>query len=170
MEAEVWKDIPGYEGAYQVSSLGGVRSLDREVVTKAGEVRRYCGRVLKSAKYGRQRTHVAVVLGRGNHHPVHHLVMLAFVGPRPENAVICHENGNPTDNRLSNLRYDSLRENAIDVYRIGGALHKLTAADVEDIRKRLKGGETAASLAREYGVSQPAISDLKRGKSFGWLQ
>ena len=170
MEAEVWKDIPGYEGAYQVSSLGRVRSLDREVRTKTGVVRKMPGRVLSPGKYERQKSHLSVVLGRRNFFPVHHLVMFAFVGPRPAGAVVCHINGDPTDNRLSNLRYDSPHENAVDVYRIGGAIHKLTADDVVSIREELARGVSGAELSRRYRVSQSAISRVKLGKSFGWLQ
>ena len=166
MESEVWKDIPGYEGAYQVSSLGRVRSLDRQVVTKTGVVRNMPGKVLSPGRYD---GHMAVVLGRKNFHPVHHLVALAFFGPRPEGMQVCHTNGDPKDNRVENLRYDTPHENSVDVYRIGGAIHKLTAADVMSIRTRLVNGETGAALAREYGVSEAAISRVKLRKSFGWL-
>jgi hypothetical protein len=167
MAAEIWKDIPGYEGAYQVSSLGRVRSLDRQVVTKTGVVRNIHGKVLSPGRYD---GHTAVVLGRKRFHPVHHLVALAFFGPRPSGMQICHANGNPEDNRVENLRYDTPHENSVDVYRIGGAIHKLTIADALDIRKRLAAGETGASLAREFGVSESAISRVKKRKSFWWLE
>ncbi len=172
MDTEVWKDIPGYEGAYQVSSLGRVRSLDRVVVTKSGVERRMPGKILSPGQYekGKGKSHLSVVLGRRKFFPVHHLVLLSFVGPRPTGAVICHNNGNPKDNRLCNLRYDTQRENAKDVYRLGGAMHKLTAEDALSIRTLLAKGVRGADLAREYGVSQSAISRVKHGRSFAWLQ
>ena len=167
MEKEIWKDIPGYEGAYQVSSLGRVRSLDRQITTKTGITRNMPGKVLSPGVYD---GHTAVVLGRRRFHPVHHLVAVTFLGPRPSGMQICHTNGDPADNRVENLRYDTPHENSIDVYRIGRAIHKLTAEDALDIRKRLAAGETGASLAREYGVSQVAISRVKLRRSFWWLE
>lgn len=175
MGSEVWKDIPGYEGAYQVSSLGRVRSLDRVVKCKCrytGEPfdRTVRGRVLRPAKYCKA-GHLAVSLGRGSTgKPVHELVMLAFVGKPPVGKEVCHQNGDPTDNRLENLRYDTRRENILDVLRKpGGVWRKLSAKDALDIRRRLNSGEKGSDLASEYRVSQSAVSAIKTGRTFGWL-
>lgn len=175
MDSEVWKDIPGYEGTYQVSSLGRVRSLDRVVKGKChftGELfdRRIKGRVLRPGKYCKA-GHVSVTLGRNTTgRPVHDLVMLAFVGPTPEGKEVCHNNGDPTDNRLCNLRYDTRRENILDVYRKpNGRWRKLSVDDVIKIRKSLVAGEKGADIAKEYGVSQSVISAIKVGRSYGWL-
>ncbi len=50
------------------------------------------------------------------HRKVHHLVAAAFIGPRPEGMVICHNNGDPLDNRVENLRYDTQAANIEDMY------------------------------------------------------
>lgn len=175
MDSEVWKDIPGYEGTYQVSSLGRVRSLDRVVKGKChftGELfdRRIKGQVLRPGKCCKS-GHLSVVLGRGTTgRPVHELVMLAFVGVPPEGKEVCHQNGDPTDNRLENLRYDTRRENILDVYRKpGGRWRKLSAEDALNIRRRLESGERGSDIARDYGISQSAISAIKVGRAFGWL-
>lgn len=171
---EIWKDIPGYEGRYQVSSLGRVKSLERKVRS----VCHYTGEDFyrtvpeKILRPGSARTgHVSVVLGHGVPGSlVHQLVLLAFVGPRPDGCDVCHINGDPTDNRLENLRYDTRKENILDVYRLpGGRWRKLSVEDVTDIRQRLQRGEKGSDIAKEYSMSQSAISAIKCGRAYGWL-
>lgn len=82
---EIWKAIPGYEGKYEVSDLGRVRSLTRRVrvVPHGIETTRIVqGRILRPGKV--KDGHVTVAVGKGNSRPVHQLVLEAFVGPRPE--------------------------------------------------------------------------------------
>jgi hypothetical protein len=108
---EEWRPVPGHEGAYEVSDQGRVRSVDRMVLTKTGHqypVRgRYLGSLHKSTGY------IRVDL-RGEMHHVHRLVLLAFVGPLPQGQHSCHSNGDQTDNRLANLRYDTVSANIRD--------------------------------------------------------
>ena len=121
---ELWKAIPGYECRYEVSDQGRVRSLDRDVVCigkiKGAYTSRKKGRVLRpgASNFG----HLSVVLGRRNTRMVHELVLAAFVGPRPANRECCHNNGVPTDNRLTNLRWGTRRENISDSVRHGNWL------------------------------------------------
>lgn len=170
---ELWKDIPGYEGRYQVSNLGRVKSLPRVALWhhRSGTVfpRRVAGRILKPGRM--PCGHLSVVLGHGKPgSPVHHLVMLAFVGPRPAGMDICHNNGDPADNRLENLRYDTRRENLLDEYRANrGSRTSFTCDQVLDIKNRLAQGEQGARIARDYGVTPSAISAIKTGRSFSWL-
>lgn len=174
-EEEIWKDIPGYEGRYQASSLGRIRSLDRISQGRnhfTGEPfdRHLKGRVLRPGRYCKA-GHVSVVLGRKTAgKPVHELVARTFLGERPPGADVCHNNGDPTDNRVENLRYDTRRENILDTYRLpGGRWRKLSAQDVMEIRARLAAGERGVDLSREYQISQPVISAIKVGRIYGWL-
>jgi hypothetical protein len=98
---------------------------------------------------------------------VHVLVLLAFVGPRPQDADGCHINGRRDDPRLENLRWDSRRENVRDALRHGtigrgGGHHaaKLTDEQADLIRKSTERG---VDLARCYGVSEATVSRI-RGK------
>ena len=115
MDIEVWRDIPGYEGEYQVSSEGRIKSLKRKVMsrnryTRQPFLRTVPERILKPGRYCKA-GHQSVVLRRGsNGIPVHQLVMKAFVGEPPEGTEVLHINGNPQDNRLSNLRYGTRTE------------------------------------------------------------
>lgn len=171
---ETWKDIPGYEGKYQASDQGRIRSVDRQVQGRnwhSGHsfTRNLRGRVLRPGKFCKT-GHLSVVLGRGTAgKPVHQLVMLAFVGPCPPGHEVCHANGDPGDNRLINLRYDTRTNNILDVFRQGKAWRRLTVDQVLEIRARLAQGERGSDIARDFGVSQTTVSRIKKGKSFAWL-
>jgi hypothetical protein len=122
---EEWRDIPGYEGAYQVSNLGRVRSLERRVrVVPHGieTTRRVPPRILKPAPHGSKQNHsghLAVVLGRGNTRDVHPLVLRAFVGPPPQGHECLHLDHNPSNNCLDNLKWGTRSENILMDYRDG---------------------------------------------------
>lgn len=173
MGMEIWKDIPGYEGQYQASTLGRIRSVDRQI-TQMGRfgkpfTRTMKGRVLRPGRYCKS-GHVSVTLGKGAFgKPVHQLVMLTFVGPPPMGMEVRHLNGDPTDNRLCNLAYGTRSENILDVYRIGKRWRKLSKAEALEIKRRLAAGESGAALSREFGVSETSISRLKVGVTFQWL-
>jgi hypothetical protein len=167
---EIWKDVPGYEGKYQASSLGRIRSLDRRVSIGKGATRLMRGRVLRAAG-SKKMPHLMVVLGHGAHgSPVHQLVALTFLGPRPKGCDVRHLDGDPLNNKVSNLAYGSRTDNILDVYRIGRAWRKLTAEQALEIRRRLQNGERGVDLAREYGVGQACISSIKVGRIYAWLQ
>lgn len=119
-EAERWLPVPGYEGVYEVSSLGRVRSLPREVDDGRTRRRRLKGKILtlstQTSGYLQVRLQAA---GQHSAPLVHRLVLEAFVGPAPSGAEACHQNGNPHDNRVENLRWDTRRENVADAIRHG---------------------------------------------------
>ena len=104
---EIWKDIPEYEGIYQVSNLGHVKSLSR--VTSHGHSRKE--RILKPlynfgySSYVLSKDHIKKTAFS------HCLVMLAFCGPKELGAVVDHIDGNRSNNGLNNLHYVTQREN-----------------------------------------------------------
>lgn len=168
----LWKDIPGYEGRYQASTDGQIRSVDRRVrlVAHGKETTRLVrGRILRPGVYTKS-GHISVVLGHvANGSPVHALVALTFLGPRPEGCDVCHNDGNPKNNAVNNLRYDTRAENIKDVIRQGGTWRKLSADKVKLIRERLASGTLQKDIAHEFGVSTNTISKIKRGEAFAWL-
>ncbi|MCM3783681.1 NUMOD4 domain-containing protein [Neobacillus mesonae] len=106
---EHWVDIVGYEGKYQVSNQGRVRSLDREIITKNGVVKPKKGKVLSPCNNGNGYMYVS--LGKGNHEYIHHLVARAFVcNPRCVKEVN-HINEIKSDNRADNLEWVTRIEN-----------------------------------------------------------
>lgn len=129
---ERWLPIPGWEDLYEVSDLGSVRSLDRIVYGPNGTTRTFANRVFKGRKLNPTIDPLGypyVMLsessrGRDTQEGrkrvgVHTLVMLAFVGPRPDGMWIRHLDGNSSDPRLSNLSYGTPADNNDDTLRHG---------------------------------------------------
>lgn len=125
---EAWRPVPGYEGYYEVSDQGRVRSLDRTVTNSLGHSQRRRGQILKPIPHyanrstGRRCIFLAVNLKRDGHsrtETVHKLVMAAFVGPRPDGYEVCHRNGNAQDCRLVNMYYGTASDNTLDRIRHG---------------------------------------------------
>jgi hypothetical protein len=119
---EIWKDVVGYEGYYQVSNLGRVRSLDRvldkpNILTGGPTVRK--GKILKQVEnFGYLLVNLCVHDKRQAHR-VHRLVLEAFV-PNPENKPQTnHKNGNKKDNRLYNLEWATASENGKHAFENG---------------------------------------------------
>lgn len=171
---EEWRDIPGYEGRYQASNQGRVRSLDCRVrtVSRFGSetTRRVDGRTLLPQKHSQGYQQVTC---RGDLKLVHALVLATFVGPCPEGMECAHNDGDKTNNTLANLRYALPKSNAND-RRLHGtsgrgeknASAKLKAEDVLGIRTS---GLKQSELALQYGVAQATISKVKRGARWGHL-
>lgn len=116
---ESWRPVVGWEGIYEVSDRGRVKSLERQVQVKPGLFRKNSERILKQ---GHARGYLRVVLSRnGETSPrsVHHLVLESFVGARPEGKVVRHLDGDKENNSLQNLRYGTPAENSQDTIRHG---------------------------------------------------
>jgi len=123
---EKWLPVPGWEGLYEVSNLGQVRSLPRTVRTRGGGTRLSPGRMLKPGTYDDGHKHVTFTTpGIRRTYQVHKLVLLAFVGPCPEGLQVRHRNGIPDDNRLENLVYGTPEENMRDRDEVHGTNHEL---------------------------------------------
>ena len=121
---ELWHPVPGYEGLYEVSDQGNVRSLNRIVVqlTRWGEhrERRLRGKLLRQGRAVNNRRQVCLSLDNKQRvFYVHTLVALAFHGPRPEGLEIDHINGDYLDNRAVNLGYVTHQENQRRGYKLG---------------------------------------------------
>ena len=112
MENEIWKEIPGYSGKYEVSNFGRVKSLARKVLSRNGGLKPIPERILKQCVIKGYCNVILCADGKTHKHGlVHRLVAIVFV-PNPENKpFIDHLDGNSTNNRADNLRWCSQREN-----------------------------------------------------------
>lgn len=118
--SEQWKPVVGYEGAYEVSDLGNIRSLPHARRGRNSSVRRFPARALRGWVNGNGYRAVTLVADGKDHTAlIHRLVLEAFVGPCPDGMEALHGNGNRTDARLSNLRWGTRPENRLDAVRHG---------------------------------------------------
>lgn len=166
---ETWLDIPGFEGAYQVSDHGRVRSLDRLVAHKDGRLCKAKGKILtlKPNVGG----YPSLRLGRGHPAMVHQLVALAFLGPA-YGRFVCHNDNDKSNNHLPNLRYDTPQGNMDDRIRHGTTMKGsqmpfaiLDENKVAEIKKLLP-SHTHEALAARYGVCGGTISAISSGKNW----
>jgi hypothetical protein len=165
---ERWVDIPGYAGAYQVSDLGRVRSLDRVCP------REYKGDVCRKGVVMRpqpQNGYLRIGLTQGNHQKwflVHVLVWTAFCGPLLKGEEVNHVDGLKSNCCLTNLEKTTRKGNMEHAARTGllrpvrGIRHhsaKLSEAQVREIRARYVPRKvTCSMLAREYKVDTTLIA------------
>lgn len=164
---EVWKDT-GVSG-YQVSNLGRVSSARRGAL-----------RILRPTRGSNGYLTVCLFWDNVKHtRTVHRLVALAFLGAPPTPAhELNHLNGARTDNRADNLAWVTSSENNRHRYDVLGAraargsahgMAKLNEDGIRDIRARASAGESQQSIARRHGIAQQSVSDILRGKYWGWL-
>jgi len=169
---EIWKAVPDYEGLYEVSNFGSVRSLPRVVCNKDGmPVGKSSGKILTLSIGLRGRRQVMLYKNRKYQcFKVHALVMLAFVGPRPKGMDICHNDGDASNNLITNLRYDTRAGNFADKLLHGthqrgenAPFHKLTDSQIHEIKKLRSEGKKCRELGEVYGVHKVYISQICRG-------
>ncbi|MDR3471571.1 MAG: NUMOD4 motif-containing HNH endonuclease [Devosia sp.] len=176
---ERWLPVVGHEGAYEVSDLGRVRSLDRAIPYK--KIDQYSGRLIDVVKHvkgkvlrpGRKPSgHLSVAIGKHNSRQVHQLVLEAFVGPCPPGLESLHKNDISHDNRLANLSWGSRSQNILDAIRNGGRVvgsgafnAKLTEADIPTIQSQF-GRRSFQSIADDYGVTESTIRQIRDGYSW----
>lgn len=182
---ESWRAVLGYEGLYEVSSLGSVRRVAGEVqvATRWGGVasKSVPSRVLAQTPdngkhcYGRLTVKLSAN-GVARTRLVHQLVAEAFIGPRPDGMEVAHGDGNTQNNTAANLRYATPAENTADKLRHGTVLQgsavatsKLTGEQARQIIKRRASGERVQSVADAFGISIAQVSRIASGKRWGHI-
>lgn len=190
---EIWLPVIGYEGAYEVSNLGRIRSINR-VINYPESIRHSHGHRYKISAFSKQSIgqilkqsmagcgYIAVCLrsgySGGKTLNVHRLVALAFL-PNP-NALnqVNHIDGCKTNNQLVNLEWCSASQNiqhahatGLSVARKGEQVinSKLKTNDIFNIRKLLNDGVVQSKIAYMYGVAPKTISDIKTRRNWAHI-
>lgn len=175
MQEEIWKDVVGCEGYYQVSNLGRVRSVDRYIDRSDGTTAFYRGRILSPA--GEPYVHVYITNGEARTlRRVHRLVAEAFV-PNPDNLPqVDHIDCNKLNNCADNLRWCTSADNTHYAWR-NGLMHPVPYSERSEwhrersasanrrpvIRSDGKWYKSTTDAAKDLGVSRGAVSHVLRG-------
>lgn len=170
-EQEQWRPVVDYEGTYEVSDLGNIRSVRREVLNKHGRIQVFSAR--KKACRPSDKGYLQVKLykdGEKKNGAVHRIVAAAFLGPCPDGHVVDHidrDRGNP---KLTNLQHmtqeDSDAQGGRGSRGESSSCSKLTEAQALEIRKDPR---PSREIAAEHGVSADHVRRIQRGLYWGWL-
>lgn len=176
---ELWHPVAGYEGLYEVSSLGRVRSLDRITRQRSRSGRyvdvRYRGKMLKLAVDKKGYRFVCLAKeGISKNFMVHTLVLEAFVGPRQPGLVCRHGTAGNGCNDLSNLSYGTYKDNIHDKYRdgtmgIGTKNGRAVLTEEIVLWARSQSHMTVAELARKFDVGWTTMNSALKGETWSHL-
>jgi len=177
---EEWRPIEGYEGFYEVSNLGRVRSLDRVVKGCPGQQKPIKGRLLKPLLRSHGYLYVCLCKeGKKKNYFIHRLVAVAFLGQPPEGHVVCHGSKGQQCNKVTNLSWGTYKQNSgPDRVRDGtdkrGEKHglaKLNEMQVRVIRRLIESKTmTNREIGEIFGVSKQCIKHIKSGRSWKHLK
>ena len=162
---EEWRPLAGYEGRYEVSSCGRVKSLVDNFHRPRSKI------LLPNPNHaGYLRVKLQKDGGKWTA-PVHRLVAEAFLGPRPDGMTVNHKNGAKEDNRPENLEYMSARDNRKHAWRTGLnklPVKRLTAEQAAEI-KSLKGVCSQRQIGLMFEVSEGFVQRIHTGKRWRCL-
>ena len=179
MEIEIWMGVVGFEGLYQVSSFGRLKSLARTVKQRnqyAWITRQVPEKIMdvQTNRLGYLKTHLYKD-GKPKDFTVHQLVARTFLGePSTPKHQVNHKNGNKADNNVTNLEWSTCSENQTHAYSIGlknqkaekNNGSKLTWELVNEIRELYAKGEVQKSISKRLGVSTSQVCLLVNNKTW----
>lgn len=169
---EIWRDIPGYKGYYQASSIGRVKSLDRPSSNPINKTEK--GIVLKPSIKRGYDSYVLQKDGKRKYLSCHRIVAITFI-PNPNNLPqVNHINGVKADNNVDNLEWCTAKHNINHAWDTGlshskkGSLHHnsiLKEADILKIR-RLFGKKSSSKIGELFNVTRGCIESIKHRRTW----
>lgn len=182
-----WQDIPGYEGLYQASISGFIKSLDRTVKCRGSKQRVIPGRIIKSHKKNNGYIFVRLTKNKKSKNKyLHRLVLKAFSNKNEWKDTVNHIDGNKENNCLSNLEWASRSENLKHAYKNGlnkvteyqksqtskanrGSkqhFSRLSEENIPEIRDLYSSGMTYEQIGEKYSVHRETIGNIIRGNTW----
>lgn len=177
---EIWKDIENFEGIYQVSNMGRVRSLDRQIHYKDGRIGNFTGIILKQGVC--RKGYPIVYLSKGSKKKaikVHRLVALTFVKKHQKKNQVNHIDGDKSNNIFTNLEWCDNSENQIHAYANGlnsvsrgesNGNNKYSLSIIIELKKMLKIGKTYKEIINKLNVSKSLIYHVKSEKTWKYVK
>jgi len=159
-EIEIWKPVKDYDGFYEVSNLGRVRSISGKIRILNGNLSSMCYIKVHFSKLKVKKFHL-----------LHRLIAIAFI-ENPENKpCINHVNGVKTDNRVENLEWCTMKENIIHAYKTGlinkkGEKSGRATITNEDAIAVYNSKEKTAVLSKRYGLQPQQVNKIRSGHSW----
>lgn len=178
MEEEVWKPVVGYEGLYEVSNLGRVKSLARKINGVCNNLPCVYTKKEKILKTDEPSGYHRVMLwykDKKERKQVHRLVLESFIGPCPEGMECCHSDGDPSNNRLDNLRWDTHSNNQYDCIKHGrhvdnkgenNGMSKLKDGEVWLIKKLLLNGIKRDKITEMFKISPQNLVNIIKNRTW----
>lgn len=173
--SEVWKSIPGFEGLYEASTHGRIRSVDRLVTGKNGVTKPFHGRVLAPRPMNAGYLMVNLCKdGKAVNYLIHRLIATTFLPNDDDLAEVNHIDGVKSNNVLSNLEWMSRVRNIRHAMGMGliqglgenNPAAKLTEKQVIQIKEMLYLGLHPKELAEAFGVMPSTINDIQLYRSW----
>lgn len=169
---EIWKDIKGYEGLYEISNLGNVKSLHKSLNHN------YKPFILKNDDYGRYNTVRLYKDGISKVYAIHRLVAQAFIPNIENKPFINHINGNKKDNRVENIEWCTPRENNLHAFKTGLAKiynkgmigkdskHSIPVEQYDLNDNFIKRWDSMSDVQRELNIKVQSIYPCCNGKKY----
>jgi DNA-directed RNA polymerase specialized sigma subunit len=182
MTVDIFRDIEGYKGIYQISNTGIIKSLDRKIQTKNGVIRFLKGKVLKQSlnTYG-YKTILLCANGISKNKLVHRLIANTFIENKDNNICINHKDGVKTNNNICNLEWVTHSENLKHAYdlklkipnvisKVKGVDHKLSKLNESDVIKIYNLNKPQREIASIFNISLSRVNQIKNKKAWVHLQ
>ena len=167
---EIWKDIPNYEGYYQVSNLSRIRSVDRFFISKKGKKVNVKGQIIKHITNGSGYKQVCLYKnGKQKIILVHRLVAISFINNINNKPQINHIDNNPANNKIENLEWTTQSENIRHADKqnrrdFSRSYRKIISIDIKSRETKIY--KTINSV-KKYGMSPGTVcACLKKNKGF----
>ena len=169
MDVEEFKDIKGYEGLYQISNFGRIKSLKRDCGNQYCDIDKILSLKMDSYGYPQQ---VLCKNGKRKSHKIHRLVAIHFIENIENKAQINHINGIKTDNNVTNLEWTTMSENIVHAYSlrlidrrgVKNTMSKLNESQVLEIRKMKELGASISDIKNVFNVSISVIYNIIKRK------
>lgn len=155
---EIWKDIPNFEGLYQASNWGRIKSLKKDVIKKNQGCHHYKERILKG--WNHNTGYLAVTLN-GKKYLVHRIVAMTFIENPNNYPIINHIDGNKKNNKIENLEWCTYEHNLHEAIKLGLIHIKYNSKENRIRAKKLNQYNLNGTLIKTYDCSTDAEAELK---------